>query len=83
MQNAEQNLNYVLLLKNLLDVIPELGKILLSGESDFFCKIQKVRSNIPLNFLHIHVYEYYTDSFINFYHLLYFFFRNWKLTNSD
>lgn len=59
MQNAEQNLNYVLLLKNLLDVIPELGKILLTGESDFFCKIQKVRCKlIPLNFLHIHVYEY-------------------------
>lgn len=50
MQNAEQNLNYVLLLKNLLDVIPELEKILLSGESDFFCKIQKVRSKHSIKF---------------------------------
>lgn len=44
-QNAEHNLNYVLLLKNLLDVIPELGKILLAGESDLLRRIQKVRVN--------------------------------------
>lgn len=48
-QNAEQNLNYVLLLKNLLDVIPELGKILSNGESDIFCKIQKVRCKHSTN----------------------------------
>lgn len=46
-QNAEHNLNYVLLLKNLLDVIPELGKILLAGESDLLRRIQKVRVNFP------------------------------------
>lgn len=46
-QNAEHNLNYVLLLKNLLDAIPELGKILLAGESDLLRRIQKVRANFP------------------------------------
>ncbi|OAD55100.1 MutS protein like protein 4, partial [Eufriesea mexicana] len=40
-QNAEQNLNYVLLLKNLLDVVPELEKILLTGESQLFCSMRK------------------------------------------
>ncbi|KAK1124579.1 hypothetical protein K0M31_005955 [Melipona bicolor] len=44
-QTAEQNLNYVLLLKNLLDVVPELEKILLAGKSDLLCKIQKKLKN--------------------------------------
>ncbi|XP_043524945.1 mutS protein homolog 4-like isoform X2 [Frieseomelitta varia] len=44
-QTAEQNLNYVLLLKNLLEVVPELEKILLAGKSDLLCKIQKKLKN--------------------------------------
>ncbi|KAK9297473.1 hypothetical protein QLX08_008880 [Tetragonisca angustula] len=44
-QTAQQNLNYVLLLKNLLEVVPELEKILLAGKSDLLCKIQKKLKN--------------------------------------
>ncbi|CAL7940902.1 unnamed protein product [Xylocopa violacea] len=44
-QCAEHNLNYVLLLKHLLDVIPELASILLTSESDLFRKIQKRLEN--------------------------------------
>ncbi|XP_076757230.1 mutS protein homolog 4 [Xylocopa sonorina] len=39
-QCAEHNLNYVLLLKHLLDVVPELASILLTSKSDLFRKIQ-------------------------------------------
>lgn len=66
MQNAEQNLNYVLLLKNLLDVIPELGKILLNGESDFFCKIQKVRCKRSIKIFTLSMLtRHNTDPFVN------------------
>ncbi|XP_034175453.1 mutS protein homolog 4 [Osmia lignaria lignaria] len=44
-QCAEQNLNYVLLLKNLLDVVPELGGILSAGECDLLCRIRRKLEN--------------------------------------
>ncbi|XP_017793105.1 PREDICTED: mutS protein homolog 4-like [Habropoda laboriosa] len=44
-QCAEHNLNYVLLLKNLLDVVPELGKILSAAESDLLRRIEKKLEN--------------------------------------
>ncbi|RLU22266.1 hypothetical protein DMN91_004544 [Ooceraea biroi] len=42
MQNAERNLNYVLLLKSSLDAIPELEAILATGTQPFFVKMRKV-----------------------------------------
>lgn len=41
-QNAERNLNYVLLLKNSLDIVPELREALGSGRALFFTKVRKV-----------------------------------------
>lgn len=41
-QCAEQNLNYLLLLKNLLDVVPELEAALSSAESDLLRRIKNV-----------------------------------------
>lgn len=41
-QNAERNLNYVLLLKSCLDTIPELEAILATGSQPFFVKMRKV-----------------------------------------
>nr|XP_012135702.1 PREDICTED: mutS protein homolog 4-like [Megachile rotundata] len=41
-QCAEQNLNYVLLLKNLLDVVPELASVLSAVECDLLRTIRKV-----------------------------------------
>ncbi|CAL1681409.1 unnamed protein product [Lasius platythorax] len=42
MQNAERNLNYVLLLKSCLDTVPELEAILVTGTHPFFVKMRKV-----------------------------------------
>ncbi|KAK2584262.1 hypothetical protein KPH14_006669 [Odynerus spinipes] len=42
-QNAERNLNYVLLLKNSLDIVPELREALQTGQALFF---KKVRENL-------------------------------------
>ncbi|XP_076669695.1 rho GTPase activating protein at 19D isoform X2 [Andrena cerasifolii] len=44
-QCAEQSLNYVLLLKNLLDVVPELEAALSAGESEILGKIRKNLEN--------------------------------------
>ncbi|XP_031835707.2 mutS protein homolog 4 isoform X2 [Nomia melanderi] len=44
-QCAEQNLNYVLLLKNMLDVVPELEAALSSAETDLLRKIRKRLEN--------------------------------------
>lgn len=44
-QCAEQNLNYILLLKNLLDVVPELEAVLSTSESNIFRGIQKNLQN--------------------------------------
>ncbi|XP_043502294.1 mutS protein homolog 4-like [Polistes fuscatus] len=44
-QNAERNLNYVLLLKNSLEIIPELREALESGRASFFVKIRKNLEN--------------------------------------
>lgn len=74
-QNAEHNLNYVLLLKNLLDVIPELGKILLAGESDLLRRIQKVRANFPPCLIVVRTRILVILS------ILLLPFRNWKETN--
>ncbi|XP_071873300.1 mutS protein homolog 4 [Bombus fervidus] len=56
-QNAEHNLNYVLLLKNLLDVIPELGKILLAGESDLLRRIQKKLERVEFRLMREKIVE--------------------------
>lgn len=42
MQNAERNLNYALLLKSCLDIVPELEAILATGLHPFFVKMRKV-----------------------------------------
>ncbi|XP_043664602.1 mutS protein homolog 4-like [Vespula pensylvanica] len=44
-QNAERNLNYVLLLKNSLDIVPELREALESGQALFFTKVRKNLEN--------------------------------------
>ncbi|KAF7409601.1 hypothetical protein HZH68_003982 [Vespula germanica] len=44
-QNAERNLNYVLLLKNSLDIVPELREALESGRALFFTKVRKNLEN--------------------------------------
>ncbi|XP_076648017.1 mutS protein homolog 4 [Halictus rubicundus] len=44
-QCAEQNLNYVLLLKNMLDTVPELEQALSSAETDLLRRIQKRLGN--------------------------------------
>ncbi|KAI4499916.1 hypothetical protein M0802_004786 [Mischocyttarus mexicanus] len=44
-QNAERNLNYVLLLKNSLEIVPELREALESGRASFFTKIRKNLEN--------------------------------------
>ncbi|EZA53357.1 MutS protein-like protein [Ooceraea biroi] len=46
MQNAERNLNYVLLLKSSLDAIPELEAILATGTQPFFVKMRKNLGNL-------------------------------------
>lgn len=43
MQNAERNLNYVLLLKSCLDTVPELEAVLATGTHVFFVKTREVR----------------------------------------
>ena len=75
MQTAQQNLNYVLLLKNLLEVVPELEKILLAGKSDLLCKIQKVCNF--LSRLSIHIYIYVCSIYrhrLTFFFLFFFFY---------
>lgn len=76
-QNAEHNLNYILLLKNLLDVIPELGKILLAGESDLLRRIQKVRVNFPPCLIIVRA------CIVVILSIFLLPFRNWKETNFD
>jgi len=48
MQNAERNLNYALLLKSCLDIIPELETILATGTQPFFVKMRKVHVFLEL-----------------------------------
>lgn len=52
-QCAEQNLNYILLLKNLLDVVPELEAVLSTSESNIFRGIQKVLELIKLTAMYL------------------------------
>ena len=79
MQTAEQNLNYVLLLKNLLDVVPELEKILLTCKSDLLCKIQKV---CPISY-RVSVYMYYVYILSPFLSFFSFLFTLQKLRNDE
>ncbi|XP_072757634.1 mutS protein homolog 4 [Anoplolepis gracilipes] len=44
-QNAERNLNYALLLKSCLDIVPELEAILATGTHLFFAKMRKNLGN--------------------------------------
>ncbi|XP_025269482.1 mutS protein homolog 4-like [Camponotus floridanus] len=44
-QNAERNLNYALLLKSCLDIVPELEAILANGIHPFFVKMRKNLKN--------------------------------------
>lgn len=48
-QSAERNLNYALLLKNCLDIIPELEAILATGIHPFFVKTRQVCHLFELN----------------------------------
>ncbi|EFN83847.1 MutS protein-like protein 4 [Harpegnathos saltator] len=45
MQNAERNLNYALLLKSSLDIVPELEAVLATGTHAFFVKMRKNLEN--------------------------------------
>lgn len=45
-ESAERNLNYILLLKTCLDVIPQLADALDKAMSPKFVKIREVRKNL-------------------------------------
>lgn len=53
-QKAERNLNYILLLKNTIDIIPELKAALSTTQAPFF---QKIRNVSLLGY--DHHYKYY------------------------
>jgi hypothetical protein len=53
MQNAERNLNYALLLKSCLDIIPELETILATGIQPFFVRMRKVHVFLELESIYV------------------------------
>lgn len=61
MQSAERNLNYVLLLKNCLDIIPELNAILAIGRHPFFVRTRQVCRFIELDKRELHFRRDRTD----------------------
>lgn len=42
-QAAEKNLNYILLLKNVIDIIPELRSVISDGQAPFLQKVTMVK----------------------------------------
>lgn len=41
-QAAEKNLNYILLLKNIIDIVPEFQSVMSIGQAPFFKKVLEV-----------------------------------------